>query len=333
MVTSVFEIREKILQAYGKYEYIVVPAVKFLVSFLTLLVIDSHIGYNEALSNQLLCVIIALVCALLPANFIAAVLIGVTLVHLYTLSIETMLVAGFLFLLLFLLYFRFSPKDTAMLLILPLAFVAHVEYAVPVIAGLLFTPGAAVAMAFGVIIVKYLAYIETNAAVLSSATIGEKTMENFRTIVDTISHDRAMWVLASAFAATVIVVYFVRRLETAHSWTIAIGVGSVVEIVFLLIGDMQYSTNMNIGQLFLWVIVSVLIELLVEFFCFMVDYTRIENVQFEDDDYYYFVKAVPKVSVTAPARTVKTIAYSDGTIPDPFDLDAPETTTSSSYEK
>ena len=37
---------------------------------------------------------------------------------------------------------------------------------------------------------------------------------------------------------------------------------------------------------------SLLLEFLVQFFCFMVDYTRIENVQFEDDDYYYYVKAV-----------------------------------------
>ena len=28
------------------------------------------------------------------------------------------------------------------------------------------------------------------------------------------------------------------------------------------------------------------------------DYTRTEKVQFEDDDYYYYVKAVPKIKVT-----------------------------------
>ena len=42
----------------------------------------------------------------------------------------------------------------------------------------------------------------------------------------------------------------------------------------------------------------------------MVDYTRIESVQFEDDDYYYYVKAVPKVTVSDSLRTVKTISTS-----------------------
>ena len=37
------------------------------------------------------------------------------------------------------------------------------------------------------------------------------------------------------------------------------------------------------------------------------DYSRTEKVQFEDDEYYYYVKAVPKMTVAAPAKTVKRI--------------------------
>jgi hypothetical protein len=42
---------------------------------------------------------------------------------------------------------------------------------------------------------------------------------------------------------------------------------------------------------------SLLIEWAIMFMKFNVDYRLIESVQFEDDDYYYFVKAVPKVTV------------------------------------
>ena len=45
----------------------------------------------------------------------------------------------------------------------------------------------------------------------------------------------------------------------------------------------------------------------IEFFSFNLDYSRTEKVQFEDDDYYYYVKAVPKVTLTAPDRRVKKI--------------------------
>ena len=85
---------------------------KFCVAFLLILEIDSHIGFNLGLTNTLLGVIIALICSLVPVNFIAGILMVLVLAHLYTLSLETMIVAAVIFLLMFLLYFRFSPKDT-----------------------------------------------------------------------------------------------------------------------------------------------------------------------------------------------------------------------------
>ncbi len=47
---------------------------------------------------------------------------------------------------------------------------------------------------------------------------------------------------------------------------------------------------------------------MIQFFFFNLDYTRTERVQFEDDEYYYYVKAVPKRYVSAKAKTVKKIS-------------------------
>ena len=287
MLTSIFEIRKKIIEGYGQFEYIVVPAFKFAVAFLIILTINRHIGFNQGLTNQLLDVIIALICTLVPVNFMAGIMVVLILAHLYTLSLETMIVGAAIFFLMFLLYFRFSPKDTMMILLLPLAFQAHLEFAVPVAAGLLFGPGSAVGIGFGVIICKYLSFVEQNKAALENSEIGPATVDNFRNIIDALLQNRAMWILAAAFAAAVIVVFFIRRLETAHSWTIAIIAGNVAILFILLFGDMQYDTNIDLKNVFLAAGLSLIVELLVEFFCFMVDYTRIESVQFEDDDYYY----------------------------------------------
>ena len=35
------------------------------------------------------------------------------------------------------------------------------------------------------------------------------------------------------------------------------------------------------------------------------DYARTENVQFEDDEYYYYVKAVPKKMIAKEEKVVK----------------------------
>ena len=222
MLTSIFEIRKKIIEGYGQFEYIVVPAFKFAVAFLLILTINRHIGFNQGLTNQLLDIIIALICTLVPVNFMAGIMVVLILAHLYTLSLETMIVGAAIFFLMFLLYFRFSPKDAMMILLLPLAFEAHLEYAVPVTAGLLFGPGSAVGIGFGVIICKYLSFVEQNKAALENSEIGPATVDNFRNIIDAFLQNRSMWILAAALAAAVVVVFFIRRLETAHSWTIAI---------------------------------------------------------------------------------------------------------------
>ena len=61
----------------------------------------------------------------------------------------------------------------------------------------------------------------------------------------------------------------------------------------------------------LWVLagilLSVVVSLVLEFFFYNLDYSRVERVQFEDDEYYYFVKAVPKVFVSRKDKRVKRI--------------------------
>ena len=77
--------------------------------------------------------------------------------------------------------------------------------------------------------------------------------------------------------------------------------------MILLIGDLIFDTNVSIVGIIIGTVFSILIAKIVEFFAFHVDYSRVEKVQFEDDEYYYYVKAVPKITVATPSKTVKRI--------------------------
>ena len=83
--------------------------------------------------------------------------------------------------------------------------------------------------------------------------------------------------------------------------------GAVVSVVILLLGDLTFDTNISVVATILGTVVSLLLAKLVEFFAFNVDYTRTEYVQFEDDEYYYYVKAIPKNTVSKAKHTVKKI--------------------------
>ena len=43
------------------------------------------------------------------------------------------------------------------------------------------------------------------------------------------------------------------------------------------------------------------------FFVYGGDYTRTERLEYEDDEYYYYVKAVPKALVATSERSIKKI--------------------------
>jgi hypothetical protein len=79
----------------------------------------------------------------------------------------------------------------------------------------------------------------------------------------------------------------------------------LVNILGFLVAVLHFNVSINAGKLILMSLFSGLIAIVLEFFKRVLDYTAIERVQFEDDDYYYYVKAVPKVNVSIPRHSVK----------------------------
>ena len=59
--------------------------------------------------------------------------------------------------------------------------------------------------------------------------------------------------------------------------------------------SVRLDVDISVGGLLLGAIVATAIAFLFKLFTFSVDYAKTERVQFEDDGYYYYVKAVPKI--------------------------------------
>ena len=151
-----------------------------------------------------------------------------------------------------------------------------------------------------------LSYFSSNATSFGSDGV-EAAANEFSTIVNGIVGNKEMLVMIVVFAIVLVLVYIIRRSSVDHSWKIAIAVGAISLIIFTLIGDIMLDTQISIAGVVLGAIISALLMLVVEFFAFNMDYSRTEKVQFEDDEYYYYVKAVPKVTVATPERKVKKI--------------------------
>ena len=132
-------------------------------------------------------------------------------------------------------------------------------------------------------------------------------LQRFSDMGTGVIENKEMLIVVTAFAITAILVYAIRRMSINYSRAIAVLVGTLADIVILLIGDLMYDANFSLAGVILGSIVCALIALVMQFFQFNLDYARTEKVQFEDDEYYYYVKAIPKVSVSTPEKTVKRI--------------------------
>lgn len=306
-MSSLLEMREGLRNFYSKYEVYLLPLFKFLLALTSLLCINMNIGFMSRLSGNIVIVlVVALMCSFLPMNFIIIISAGFVCGHLYAVSLECAVVAVALFLLMFILYFRFSPKDAVVVLLLPLCFSLKIPYVIPIAVGLLSSPISIVSVSCGTIVYYLVLYIKTNAQTINTLETGE-AVAKFRYVIDGILGNKEMLITIVAFAAMIIVVYFIRRMSMDHAWTIAMSVGAVVGVVVLLIGDLAYDTHFSIAMLIVGMIVSLILAKVLQFFAFNVDYSRTEYVQFEDDEYYYYVKAIPKNSVSRAQVKVKKI--------------------------
>ncbi len=306
LYARLLELKSYISALFGRYEAWIVPVLRFFLALTTFLLINHVLPYMSRLTSIPIVLLVSVVSALLPLNFTLVVAGVFILLHLYELSMEAAIVTFALFIVMYLLYFRFTPKDAVFVLLTPLAFILHIPYVMPLAAGLLGTMGSFLALACGVAVYSFIGYLHTSAAFLTSAA-SEDMLARVRFCLDGLIEDKAMMVTIGAFMLTALLVYFLRRLPLDFSWSIAIVAGVITDVVVHLIGDLVYETGLNVPGALLSSVFCGLIAFVIQFFAFNVDYKRAENVQFEDDEYYYYVRALPKISVPLRDPQIKKI--------------------------
>lgn len=305
-MTALLELRENLKKIYSRNEAFILPVIKFLLSFIVLSIINGKMGYMTKLDNMAIVLIVSLLCSFLPTGVMAFFAMMFAVLHMYALSIETAAVGLVVFLLLYLLFLRFTAKEALVVVLTPVLCMLKLPYVMPVAMGLIGTPASCVSVGCGVVVYYLLQTVITNAPTINSMGAEEATAK-LRLLIDGMLGNKAMLVTIAAFAITVIVVYLIRRMSVDHSWTIAMVAGVMIEVMILLVGDLMYDTNLSIVSALLGAVVTLIACKIIEFFRFCLDYSRTEKVQFEDDEYYYYVKAVPKMTVAAPTNTVKKI--------------------------
>ena len=292
---NLYVIKGQLQQVYAKYSRFIDKGIQFVLALAAFYMINHDLGFMSLLSNPLITLGLAIICAFLPmivTVLAAAVLI---LVQMASVSLGIMAVTAAVFVIMFVI-----------LLLTPLAFLCHIPYVIPVAFGLVGTPASVVAIICGTIVYYMIDYVKTSAAALESGG-AEGMLGQLMTYLQQVFQNREMIIWIIAFVIVLFLVYQVRRMSVNHAWKSASAAGAVAGIVIVAAGSAVLDAGVSYPELILGNAAAVAVGLVLELLFFAVDYSRAESVQYEDDEYYYYVKAVPKIVVAAPEKTVKRI--------------------------
>lgn len=310
-MTFLLELKEKLRKFYIKCSDWLLPILKFALAMLVFVAINNSIGFLPVLKNIFVLLIMALICALLSVKMIAIFAGIMILGHCYALGIEVAGIAACILILLFIFAIRFVEKEALALIVTPLVCGLGVPCAVPICYGLKSKPYSAISVCCGTFVYYLIEMIKEKAPVLQGL---EQTdmLANVRLILDGIIKNKMMLLSMAVMALLVIVVYAIRRLSVDHAWSIAIIVGGACYAVLMIAGGIFLDIEVTVISLIINVVGGILIGMILSYFVFSVDYTRTERLEYEDDEYYYYVKAVPKMTIGKPQKKVKTIVMEPG---------------------
>ena len=302
-MAGLIAVRDSIRDFLRKYDEVITPIIRFIFALVIFSCVNSLFGYSEFLHRGVIVFLLSVISALVSTPvvvFLAGVVIAV---HCFSVSIDVGVLALLLFLIMYCSYMRMFQNTGYVLALVPVLYMLKLPFAAPVLVAIFAGFSGAVPAAFGVVLYYFAQYVKEAQATLTAGT--EKDFQGYAYIVNNIVKDKNMLLAIIAFAIVILVTAFIYRLRFDYAWYVAIGVGSVFTILVFMVCGMFVGVNANAGSLVLGSLLGGVVSVIVQMCKSVVDYSRKEVVQFEDDDYYYYVKAIPKLG--SQKKTVKNI--------------------------
>ena len=308
-MTKLYEWKDKIVRFHAEYEIYMTYIYKFILGLALFAWINGKIGFMEQISSFPVTLVLALVCCLLPKGVMLFVAAALVTLHLNVLSLEVAVAALLIFAMIFFVYFRFAPQDGLLVVLTPVLHAIGIPYVVTIGTGLLRKVYSVAAVICGTIVFYFVEGIHQNVLVLQMTEANDNVDVIKATIsVEQLLSNKEVYLTLVVFALVTMVVHMIRKMNIEHAWRVSIFVGSLLQISGLLAGYLILDIQGRWILMIIGSVLSIFLALGLEFFFMDLDYTRTERVQFEDDEYYYYVKAVPKRNVTITEKSITQFA-------------------------
>lgn len=307
---ALLTVRKNLVSWFKKYEYILLPLLRFILSISVLRMSMHATEYEGAFSNSFVLLGFSIIGAFASAE--AIIVCAILLATIFLVASNIVLgVMTFIFLaFIYIIYGHLFPKESILIILMLVAFPLKLEFAIPIIAALFGTYVSVGAIILGTII-WYTFPVLMQA--LPSMTFNKSEILEMVNKLVAIDYkgllvNREMLIMCVIFFIVFTCVYVIRILGIDYAPYIAIGIGAVMNILGVVLAKVFFSDlQLDILFVVLMTIVFSVVAAIMQFFAIVLDYQRAEIVEFEDDDNFYHVKIIPKIQLSAKRKTVQHI--------------------------
>ena len=299
-MTQLLVLREYLQQFYQKKSSVINPVFRFVISFIVFFSINQVIGYHPALNHWYVECILALAGVLMSGEMLLFFVAVFVVVHIFYVSHILAVAVGILLAIIYFAYLKFIPEHAYYIIAFPIAFSLNIACGLPVLMGLLLGPVAIFPTVCGVGI-YYL--LRTITSVMS--TSADASLNLYQAVIQQFLGNEEMYAMMAVFSLITILVYLIRRQEKDFAFEMAILAGGVANMVLILVINYIFNVDINMLLFLLGSIVSLLLVWVIQFMRIPLNYAGVENLQFEDDEYYYYVRAVPKMNIAMKDKSIK----------------------------
>ena len=218
----------------------------------------------------------------------------IIIIHLSMVSVEIGILYFIILGIYYLLYQRMFPGMRYLLFMTPVFFFFHLPAVVPLYVGSFIGITGIPAIVMGTFLYIFAMTVQSGVVQVNNGSFGSQ-LYNF-VLQGTIENkELIVYILCFIFVAALVV--GIRKMQVDYGWYFSIFIGGIAYVIVVLVGGFFTGNRVDIAGELAVAALSILAVMIMQFFKVVIDYSRQETMEFEDEDYYYYVKAIPKSRV------------------------------------
>ncbi len=291
------ELRTRLVVFYQKTDYLLKPLFKFLLTLTAALRLRAMFNYDDFFSTNLAVLLISVIAAFIPMSMTLAILVVYASLLIQPVSVMMSIIPLSVYLIFSCFFLRLIPEYSCAVIAMPVLILWKLPYVIPMAIGLFATPVGIIPTCAGVLAYYLLNGIKADIITIESVSGKENPVRMVSDTLNDVLKNEKMYALMAVFAFVIIVMFLVRNIKMDYSFEISIAIGASVLAISLLILLLRTDMGMGITEIIIASVVSGIMIYISYLLYRPLFYAGTERVRFEDDDYYYYVRAIPKIKI------------------------------------